>query len=109
MKKDYYKILDISQEANEEEIKKAYRKQALKYHPDKNKGDKKAEENFKKISEAYGVLSDPEKKNNYDTYGDGYLLMVEELQESDTLVPILDGDDFKKFKIDFCNCNREGN
>ena len=67
--KDYYETLGVSKGATAEEIKKAYRKLALKYHPDKNKGDKAAEEKFKEISEAYAVLSDPEKKNQYDTYG----------------------------------------
>ncbi len=69
MSMDYYETLGLSKGASESEIKKAYRKLALKYHPDKNKGDKAAEEKFKKISEAYAVLSDPEKKNQYDTYG----------------------------------------
>lgn len=67
--KDYYKILEISKSASPEEIKKAYRKLALKYHPDQNKGDKTAEAKFKEISEAYAVLSDPEKKKNYDMFG----------------------------------------
>ncbi len=67
--KDYYKILGIEKSASPAEIKKAYRKLALKYHPDKNKGDKASEEKFKEISEAYAVLSDPEKKKQYDTYG----------------------------------------
>ncbi len=66
---DYYETLGLAKGATQSEIKKAYRKLALKYHPDKNKGDKAAEEKFKKISEAYAVLSDPEKKNQYDTYG----------------------------------------
>jgi len=69
MAEDYYKILGIDKKAGASEIKKAYRKLALKYHPDKTKGDKAMEENFKKISEAYAVLSDPEKRNQYDTYG----------------------------------------
>jgi curved DNA-binding protein len=67
--KDYYKILGIDKKASEEEIKKVYRKLAMKYHPDRNKGDKKAEERFKEISEAYAVLSDKEKRQQYDTVG----------------------------------------
>lgn len=66
---EYYDILGVSKGASKDEIKKAYRKLALKYHPDKNSGDKAAEEKFKQISEAYAVLSDPEKKKQYDTYG----------------------------------------
>lgn len=66
---DYYETLGITKGAAADEIKKAYRKLALKYHPDKNNGDKAAEAKFKEISEAYAVLSDPEKKNQYDTYG----------------------------------------
>ena len=68
-KRDYYEVLGVSKEATKEEIKKAYRKQALKYHPDKNPGDKKSEENFKEAAEAYEVLSNDEKKARYDRYG----------------------------------------
>lgn len=64
--KDYYKILGLSRNATEEEIKKAYRQLAVKYHPDKNKGDKKMEEKFKEITEAYENLKDSQKKNEYD-------------------------------------------
>lgn len=70
MASDYYAVLGIEKNAGNDQIKKAYRKLALKYHPDKNPGDKKAEERFKEISEAYAVLSDPEKKQQYDQFGD---------------------------------------
>ncbi|EMS78369.1 DnaJ C-terminal domain-containing protein [Desulfotignum phosphitoxidans] len=69
MADDYYNILGIDKSASAADIKKAYRKLAMKYHPDKNKGDKTLEDKFKKISEAYAVLSDPEKRKQYDTYG----------------------------------------
>ncbi|WP_456377894.1 molecular chaperone DnaJ [Lutibacter sp.] len=68
-KQDYYEILGISKNATSAEIKKGYRKMAIKYHPDKNPGDKSAEENFKKAAEAYEVLSDDAKKSRYDQYG----------------------------------------
>lgn len=67
--KDYYEVLGISRDASEGDIKKAYRKSAMKYHPDKNKGNKEAEEKFKDINEAYQVLSDPEKKEQFDRFG----------------------------------------
>jgi curved DNA-binding protein len=67
--KDYYKILGVSKNASQEEIKKAYRKLAVKYHPDKNQGDKRAEERFKELSEAYEVLRNPEKRQKYDQLG----------------------------------------
>ena len=66
---DYYQTLGIDRNASDGEIKKAYRKLAMKYHPDRTKGDKSAEETFKKISEAYAVLSDKEKRKQYDTFG----------------------------------------
>jgi len=68
-KKDYYELLGVNRNASEEEIKKAYRKLALQYHPDRNPGDKPAEENFKLVSEAYQVLSDPQKRAQYDQFG----------------------------------------
>ena len=68
-KRDYYDILGVNKSASKEEIKKAYRTTAFKFHPDKNPGDKKAEEKFKEASEAYGVLSDEQKKSNYDQFG----------------------------------------
>jgi curved DNA-binding protein len=67
---DYYEVLGVAKDSSSQDIKKAYRKLAMKYHPDRNKGDKEAEEKFKKISEAYAVLSDDEKRKQYDTFGD---------------------------------------
>jgi len=72
MAKDYYKILGINKTATEDEIKKAYRKLAVKYHPDKNPGNKQAEEKFKEINEANDVLSDPEKRKKYDQFGENW-------------------------------------
>ena len=68
-KRDYYEVLGVSKDADAKEIKKAYRKLAMKYHPDKNPGDKAAEEKFKEINEAYEVLSDEEKRSTYDRFG----------------------------------------
>lgn len=67
--KDYYATLGVGREAGEDEIKKAYRRLALKYHPDRNPGDKSSEEKFKEIAEAYGVLIDRSKRSEYDMYG----------------------------------------
>jgi molecular chaperone DnaJ len=68
-KRDYYDVLGVSRGASEDDIKKAYRKMAIKYHPDKNPGDKTAEENFKEAAEAYEVLSKPDKRQRYDQFG----------------------------------------
>ncbi|MGI5834644.1 MAG: molecular chaperone DnaJ, partial [Bacteroidales bacterium] len=68
-KRDYYEVLEVSRNATEEEIKKAYRQKAIQYHPDKNPGDKKAEEMFKEAAQAYEVLSNPEKRQRYDQFG----------------------------------------
>ena len=68
-KKDYYEILEVSKTSSSDEIKKAYRKQALKYHPDRNKNDKTAEAKFKEASEAYHILSDKERRTSYDQFG----------------------------------------
>src|SRR5215831_19079409 len=76
LEKDYYKALNVSKTASADEIKKSYRKLARKYHPDANKGDPKAEERFKEISEAYNTLSDPKRRKEYDDarslFGGGY-------------------------------------
>src|ERR687894_97943 len=68
-KRDYYEVLSVSREATEDEIKRAYRKLAVKFHPDKNPGDTQAEERFKELGEAYDVLIDADKRAAYDRYG----------------------------------------
>ena len=68
-KRDYYEVLGVSKTASADEIKKAYRKKAIQFHPDKNPGDKQSEEKFKEAAEAYEVLSDDEKRARYDRFG----------------------------------------
>jgi molecular chaperone DnaJ len=68
-KRDYYEVLGVEKTASEDEIKKAYRKIAIKYHPDRNPGDKEAEEKFKEAAEAYNVLHDPKTRQQYDQFG----------------------------------------
>ena len=68
-KRDYYEVLGVSKNSTPDQIKSAYRKLAIKYHPDKNEGDKAAEEKFKEASEAYHILSNAERKQNYDNFG----------------------------------------
>src|SRR6267378_5593944 len=69
MARDYYETLGVKRDASEDEIKKAYRKLARQYHPDRNPGDKQAESRFKEVQEAYDVLSDKSKRSNYDRFG----------------------------------------
>src|SRR5215831_5721584 len=68
-KRDYYEVLSVGRSANEQDLKSAYRKLAVKHHPDKNPGDPHAEEKFKEAAEAYAVLSDPEQRRRYDRFG----------------------------------------
>ena len=68
-KRDYYEVLGVTKNASDDEIKKAYKKMAIKYHPDRNPGDKEAEEKFKEAAEAYDVLRDPQKRARYDQFG----------------------------------------
>ncbi|UCD87706.1 MAG: DnaJ domain-containing protein [Desulfobacterales bacterium] len=95
---DYYKILGVDNKASDSEIKKAYRKLAMKYHPDRTKGDKSAEEMFKKVSEAYAVLSDKEKRKQYDTFGaSGFR---QRYSQEDIFQGFNFGDIFKEFGFD---------
>ncbi|MSQ82377.1 MAG: J domain-containing protein [Myxococcales bacterium] len=90
MKTDYYTLLGVARDETGEQIKKAYRKKAMQYHPDRNQGDKQAEENFKRVSEAYAVLSDPAKRRQYDSFGS-----AEEFSQSVSVEDI-----FKDFNFD---------
>ena len=76
-KRDYYEVLGVPKDADEDALKKAYRKLAKKYHPDANPGDKEAEAKFKEASEAYSVLSDPQKRQQYDQFGHAALNRAE--------------------------------
>ena len=77
-KRDYYEVLGLQKGASDDEIKRAFRKMAMKYHPDRNPGDKEAEENFKEVNEAYDVLKDPDKKAKYSLVED---LVADHLEE----------------------------
>ena len=104
-KRDYYEVLGVSKDAGADEIKKAYRKMAMKYHPDRNPGDKEAEEKFKQIGEAYEVLSDPDKKARYDQYGFAGVDPNFGGGSGDSLpVRLRGGDDFRLFRRPFGRC-----
>ena len=92
---DYYKILGVNRQASHEELKKSYRSLAIKYHPDKNKDDKEAEEKFKKISEAYAVLSDTEKRKQYNSFG--HAGFQQQYSREDIFKGFNPGDWFKEF------------
>jgi len=81
--KDYYRILGVDKSATQDQIKSAYRKLAMKYHPDKTKGDPKSEEKFKEVNEAYEVLKDPEKKKKYDRFGENWKYYEQSGQQGD--------------------------
>lgn len=100
---DYYKELGVKKDATGDEIKKAYRKLAMKYHPDHAKGDKAAEERFKKVSEAYAVLSDPEKRKQYDEYG------ATGFQQRFSQEDIFQGFDFSEILREFGFAGKGGN
>ena len=97
-KRDYYEVLGVSKDSREDEIKKAYRKLAIKYHPDKNQGDKSAEEKFKEATEAYEVLSDAKKKQIYDQYGFAGVEGMNGGQGHDYSSVYRDFEDLKDFK-----------
>ena len=80
--KDYYEVLGVDRSASEDEIKKAYRKLAVKYHPDKNQGDQEAEEKFKEVSAAFEVLKDSDKRRKYDQFGTTPFEGVHQAQEA---------------------------
>ena len=101
---EYYKLLGVQKNASDGEIKKAYRKLAMKYHPDHTKGDKNAEDRFKKISEAYAVLSDAEKRKQYDTFGSADF--QQRYSQEDIFRGFDFGDVFKEFG--FGGANRPG-
>ncbi|MBF0529006.1 MAG: DnaJ domain-containing protein [Deltaproteobacteria bacterium] len=94
---DYYRLLGVTRKSTQDEIKKAYRKLAVKYHPDRNPGDKKSEEKFKEISEAYAVLSDPEKRSKYDMFG--HAEFRQQYSREDIFRNFDTGDLFKEFGL----------
>jgi len=104
--KDYYKILGLEKNASDADIKKAYRKMAMKYHPDHAKGDKASEDKFKDVSEAYAVLSDKEKRKQYDTYGSTDF--HQRYSQEDIFKGFDFGDIFKEFGFGGRNFSRGG-
>lgn len=108
-KEDYYSILGVNKSASDMEIKKAYKKLAMKYHPDRNSGDKDAENNFKKIGEAYEVLSDPKKREVYDQYGhSGFDYASNSYSNSTSHFTDIFNDIFGDIFEDSINANKKG-
>ena len=87
-KRDYYEVLGVDKNADEATIKKAYRTLAKKYHPDMNPGDKEAEKKFKEASEAYAILSDPEKKQQYDQFGHAAFKVAQAAATADLILTV---------------------
>ena len=103
-KRDYYEVLGVSKDADDATIKKAYRQLAKKYHPDMNPGDKEAEKKFKEASEAYAVLSDADKRRQYDQFGHAHLREVPEVQvdlAADLMELILET--FSEISLEICS------
>ena len=104
-KRDYYEVLGVSKDADEATLKKAYRQVAKKYHPDMNPGDVEAEKKFKEASEAYAVLSDPEKRRQYDQFGHAALTEVQEqaADMADSILTVLILEIFSEISSEICS------